>query len=73
MIALIWIVATLSAQGPIVVPIPEVTTFGTEAECAAFGDKMRSRTADFTRGMLHLDWSIPVQVAYECRANGQPA
>ena len=40
MIALIWIVATLSAQGPILVPIPEAETFGTEAECIAFGDKM---------------------------------
>lgn len=73
MIALIWIVATLSAQGPTVVSIPETTTFQTEAECIAFGDKMRSRTADFARGMMNLDWSAPVQVAFDCKPNGQPA
>ena len=68
---LVWIVAAMTARGPVTGPIPEMTKFNSEAECVEFGNGMQQRVADYTRGMLKLDWSIPVSVAFQCQPSGQ--
>ena len=70
---LIWVALVMTAQGPQVVPFIDETPFKADAECAAFGGEMKDRTADFVRGMFNVPWAAPVQVAFKCEPNGQPA
>lgn len=73
MIALIWFVAFMTAQGPSVNIITETTVFADRAACEEFGKTMSRRTADYARGGFGLDWSDRVEVAFKCEPNGQPA
>lgn len=70
---LVWIVVTVTAGGPVTGPIPEMTKFKSETECTEFGKGMAPRVADFTRGMLRLDWTVPVHVTFRCAPAGQDA
>ena len=73
MFKLLWIVGTLTAQGPQVGNVPENTTFPTEAACIAFGEAMTPRLADWIRGRINADWSHPVAVHFKCELDGNPA
>lgn len=74
MIKIIWFVAALTADGqPLFSIITETTTFNDPAACAVFGKEMTPRVADYGRGSMSLDWHDKVEVAFECKANGQPA
>lgn len=69
MVKLLWI----AAFGYNVALVPEDTTFRDMQACQAFGRSMASRTADYTRGMFKLGWSIEVHVGFHCAIDGQPA
>lgn len=70
---LAWLVATVTAQGPQIGNVPESTRFPTETTCTEFGKAMSSRLADWVRGSLRAEWSIPVAVHFECELDGNPA
>ena len=70
---LVWFAIYLSSQGPQTIAFIDETPFKADAECAAFGGEMKGRTADFVRGMFNVPWAAPVQVAFKCEPNGQPA
>ena len=72
---LLWVVLVLNPQtgAPHVAPVPESTTFTSEASCKEFGTKMESRLADWVRGRIGADWDFPVGVRYECKLDGDPA
>lgn len=72
MIALIWFAVLMTPHGSAVLPIQETTTFATMDECKVFGEKMKSRTADYARGLARLDWNAPIYVAFKCAPAGQP-
>lgn len=46
----------MTAYGPQVVPFIDETQFKAGAECVAFGETMKDRTADFVRGMFDIRW-----------------
>lgn len=74
MIKIIWFVAVMLADGqPMFSVITEATTFDDRAACAVFGKDMAPRVADYARGAMSLNWDEKVEVAFECKANGQPA
>lgn len=73
MIKLIWFVAFVHAQaGPQVINIGETTAFKDDAMCQAFGKAMKDRLADYARGVLKMDWSDKVAVAFKCEPAGKP-
>lgn len=69
---LIWVAVVVTAHGPQVVPFIDETPFKADAECVAFGEKMKDRTSDFVRGMFDIRWDAPVRVYFKCEPNGQP-
>ncbi len=71
MIKLAWVFIIMSAQGPVAGHLPETASFKDGAACHAFGEKMTLRTADYVRGLLHLDWNVRVNVSFKCAALGQ--
>jgi hypothetical protein len=73
MLKLIWTIAALTVQGPLVSDVPETTKFKDRAECTAFGKKMTPRLADWARGALRADWDLEVKVVFRCEADGTPA
>jgi hypothetical protein len=73
MIKLIWTVATLTVQGPLVADVPETSRFKNRAECTAFGERMTARLADWTRGALRADWQHGVDVTFRCEPDGEKA
>lgn len=70
---LVWMVATISQQGPVMQEIKDVTTPMAEAVCKDFGESHKSRMEDWVRGALHAHWDHPVHVEYRCEADGKPA
>ena len=73
MLKLVWIVATITAQGPVQTNVPETARFSDAAQCKAFGEHMTPRMADWVRGALRADWNHPVQVTFRCEQDGSPA
>lgn len=73
MIKLLWFAAFVHAQaGPQVITIGETTAFRDDAMCQAFGKVMKDRVADYARGVLKLDWSDKVAIAWKCEPAGDP-
>ncbi len=73
MVKLVWFVAFVHAQaGPQVINIGETTAFADDAMCQAFGKVMKDRLADYARGVVKLDWSDKVVVAFKCEPDGDP-
>jgi hypothetical protein len=70
MLKLIWTVAALTLQGPLVADVPETTKFEDRAKCVAFGERMTPRMADWTRGVLRADWNHEVGVRFRCEVDG---
>lgn len=69
---LIWTVAAMTAQGPAAIASKEKQAFADRPACETFARNHAPRMADWTRGLLHLDWSDPVQVTHRCALAGQP-
>jgi hypothetical protein len=72
MLKLIWTIATLTLQGPLVTDVPETTKFKDQAACMEFGKQMMPRLADWARGRLNADWDHEIKVVFRCEAAGQP-
>ncbi len=70
MLELVWIVATVTAQGALATEVPESARFKDMAQCQLYGEHMAGRTADWVRGRINADWSHPVEVRFRCRAGG---
>jgi hypothetical protein len=73
MLKLIWTVATLTVQGPLVTDVPESTTFRDAAACVAFGEAMAPRVADWVRGAIRTDWEHEVGVTFRCEPDDRAA
>lgn len=71
--ALIWAVATLSAQGPVATQVPETKQFASEQACQEFAAAMTPRMQDWVRGAVRGDWDHEVRIAYRCAPVGEPA
>lgn len=72
MIKLVWIIAILTANGPVFRAIPETTTFKDIAACEKFGEEMSKRVEDWARGALNADWDVEIKSAYQYEKPGQP-
>src|SRR5688572_32243256 len=70
--ALTWFFATMTRGGPVATRAPERTSFGTEADCTAFGKTMTPRMEDWVRGLVRADWDHPVGVKFRCAPAGDP-
>jgi hypothetical protein len=73
MFKIIWLVATLTPQGPVVGEVPETTKFKSETECREFARVTTSRLQDWVRGRLNVDWDHEVGVRFRCEIDGNPA
>jgi hypothetical protein len=69
---LIWVVLTLTSQGPTSGEVRDSTDFNAEADCKSFADANAKRMEDWVRGNIGAGWEHPVGVEYVCRADGQP-
>ena len=69
---LTWFFATMTRGGPFATKSSERTSFGTEADCTAFGKKMTPRMEDWVRGFVRADWNHPVGVRFACSPAGSP-
>lgn len=72
MFKLLWVIAVMSANGPIIRPIPETTTFKDKAACEQFGKDMTPRLQDWARGALNADWNVEIRSAFKCEPAGDP-
>lgn len=72
MIKLVWVIAVMTANGPMFRAIPETTQFKDQAACEKFGKDMTPRLEDWARGALNADWNIEIKSAYKCEPAGQP-
>jgi hypothetical protein len=70
---LLWLVAVMTANGPVTAKIAETTKFKSEAECIEFGRGMLPRVQDYGRGLMKLDWTDKVAAGFTCEADGQGA
>lgn len=73
MFKLIWIAATITANGPVTGNIPETTKFKDKAECVSFGERMTPRLQDWVRGTIGADWDHGVGIRFSCEMSGDPA
>jgi len=72
-VALTWLVMTIGQQGPIATDIKDPTPFTSKEECEKFGEEMSPRMGDWVRGAIRAPWSHPVEVVFNCDAEGNPA
>lgn len=66
MVKLIWLIATISAQGNVRGTMPETKQFPSMEACAAYAQIMVPRVQDYVRGIVQGDWDHPVEVKHEC-------
>jgi hypothetical protein len=70
---LVWFAITPTPQGPLAFKTPEPTPFGSEADCAAYGERMTARMQDWVRGLVRAEWDHDVRVAFACDVAGVPS
>ena len=68
---LIWTIAAMTANGPAVIQSKERGGFPDQAKCEEFAKAHTARMADYTRGLLHLDWDGRVSITHRCIPTGQ--
>lgn len=66
MVKLVWLIATIAADGPVTGKIQELVKFETVAACEAFVKEMTPRVEDYVRGVVRGDWNHHVEVRYHC-------
>jgi hypothetical protein len=69
----LWTVLFMAADKPGSIIATDTTEFTAAEECAAWGEMMTPRMADYVRGALKLDWDDLVRVSFKCSASGDPA
>jgi hypothetical protein len=70
---LVWVIATFTAQGPVMTELKDPTPPMAEKVCKDFGEQYKSRMEDWVRGRIQVHWDHPVHVEYRCEPDGQPA
>lgn len=68
---IIWTVAVMTMQGPMVQDVPEPITFKDKTECEKWGTEMTPRMADWVRGAMKAHWDYEVMVVFHCEPDGQ--
>ncbi len=73
MIKLIWAVVVLTSTGPMPGKMQDETKFQSVEACRNFAGEHQARMEDVVRGMLNAAWVTPVEIAWKCEAEGDPA
>lgn len=68
---LLWAIAVVMSNGSGILQAKEKRLFDTQAACEEYAKEFSPRMADWTRGVLKLDWDAQVRVAYRCADNAQ--
>lgn len=72
-ISLTWFAIVTAATGPMKGRVADETQFDSLEQCEAFAQEHKDRFADWIRGNLSGGWTLPVDIAWKCEAEGKPA
>jgi hypothetical protein len=74
MFNLIWTIALIAAQGPVIQDVPHAyQKFENKAQCEQYGEAHQQRMQDWVRGAIRVPLEFPVSVVGRCAAEERGA